>query len=159
MRFFQSKKHKNTILAPQTGKIIPITEVPDKVFSGKVLGDGVGLVPSENKVVAPVDGTIVQVAETLHAICIESDSGAEIIIHLGIDTVELKGKGFTCHVKDGQHVSAGDLLMDMDISFIKNAGYNVTTPCIITNMDKIKNISMKSGNAEAGKTTIIEYDI
>ena len=159
MSLFRNKKCKHIVLAPQTGKIIPITEVPDKVFSGKVLGDGVGIVPVGNKVVAPVDGTVVQVAETLHAVCMQGDDGAEIIIHLGIDTVELKGKGFTCHVESGQHVSAGDLLMDMDISFIKSAGYNVITPCIITNMDKIKNISMKSGNAEAGITTVIEYNI
>ena len=159
MRFFQNKKDKNVVLAPQTGKIIPIAEVPDPVFSGKVLGDGAGIVPSDNKVVAPVDGTVVQIADTLHAVCIQGDSGAEIIIHLGIDTVNLKGKGFTCHVKSGQHVSAGDLLMDMDIGFIKNAGYDVTTPCIITNMDKVKNISAAVGNAEAGKTVILKYDI
>jgi len=159
MRLFQNKKNKNVVLAPQTGKIIPITEVPDPVFSGKVLGDGIGIVPSDSKVVAPVDGTVVQVADTLHAVCMQGDNGAEIIIHLGIDTVKLKGKGFTCHVKSGQHVSAGDLLMDMDIRFIKNAGYDVTTPCIITNMDKVKNISAEVGNAEAGKTVILKYDI
>lgn len=159
MSLFRNKKRKHIVLAPQTGEAIPITKVPDPVFSGKVLGDGIGIIPSENKVVAPVDGTVVQVAETLHAVCMQGDDGAEIIIHLGIDTVKLKGKGFTCHVKDGQHVSAGDLLMDMDIGFIKSAGYDVTTPCIITNMDKVKNISMESGNTEAGKTTVIEYDI
>ena len=152
MRFFQKNKGKKVVLAPMTGKSVPITEVPDAVFSGKVLGDGVGIEPSGGKVVAPVDGTVVQVAETLHAVCMESDGGAEIIIHLGIDTVKLKGKGFTCHVENGQHVRAGDVLMDVDIDFIRGEGYNPVTPCIITNMDAVKDVSFSYGEVKAGKT-------
>lgn len=156
--FHRINSKKKTIVAPQTGRIIPVDEIPDPAFSKKVLGDGIGMIPSENKVLAPVSGTVVQVADTLHAVCIESDDGLEILIHLGLDTVELKGEGFTCHVKAGQHVSAGDLLMYMDLEQIGQAGYNVVTPCIITNLDHVKNLSMASGEAVAGKTVVMEYD-
>ena len=132
--------------------------MPDSVFSGKVLGDGVGIIPSENEVLAPVSGTVVQVADTLHAVCLESDDGLEVLIHLGLDTVKLKGKGFTCHVKAGQHVSAGDLLMEMDLTQIGQAGYNAVTPCIVTNLDQVKRLSMFSGDAVAGKTVVMEYE-
>jgi glucose-specific phosphotransferase system IIA component len=150
---------KKVIVAPQTGRIISVGEIPDPVFSGKVLGDGIGIIPSESKVLAPVSGTVVQIADTLHAICIQSDDGLEVLIHLGLNTVSLKGKGFKCHVKSGQHVSTGDLLMDMDIGFIQNEGLNVVTPCIITNMDIVKKLSTVSGSAVAGKTAVMEYNL
>ena len=159
MEFLNKFKLKNTIVAQQSGKAVHINEVPDPVFSDKVLGDGIAIIPSENKVVAPISGTIVQIADTMHAFCIESDDGLEVLVHLGLDTVKLKGKGFKCHVKTGQHVQTGDTVMDMDIEFIKNEGYNVITPCIITNMDKIKKITVITGTAELGKTGVIKYEI
>jgi glucose-specific phosphotransferase system IIA component len=153
-------KHKNfQLLSPVSGNVVSITETPDKVFSDKVLGDGVTVIPDKNEVVSPVDGTVVQIARTLHAICIEADNHAEILLHLGIDTVELNGEGFTCCVKKGEHVSAGQKLMDMDIDFIKNRGYSTVSPCIITNMDYVKNLNVITGHAEAGKTVIITYEV
>ncbi len=159
MKLFHKMNHgEKTILAPQTGRIISVEEIPDPAFSGKVLGDGLGIIPTENEVLAPVSGTVIEVADTLHAICLEGDgNGLEILIHLGLDTVKLKGRGFTCHVKEGQHVSAGDLLMEMDIEQIKLAGYNTVSPFIITNPDQAKNLSMSSGNAVAGKTVLMKY--
>lgn len=159
MGLFQKKIASHLIVAQQTGKIIPLTEVPDPVFSGKVLGDGIGIIPAENKVVAPISGTIVQIADTLHAICIEGDDGLEVLVHLGLETVKLKGKGFTCHVKTGQHVLAGDLIMEMDIQQIQQAGLNVVTPCVISNMDKVQKFTIFSGNTEAGETAIMEYEL
>lgn len=159
MGLFQKKKAENTIYAQQTGRIIPLAEVPDPVFSGKVLGDGLAIIPTENQVLSPVSGTIVQIAETMHAICLESDDGLEILVHLGLETVKLKGKGFTCRVKVGQHVSAGDRLMDMDIEQIQKNGLSIVTPCVISNMDSVKKLTVFSGNTAAGKTAIMEYEL
>ena len=157
MSLFHKQKTDGIIVAPQTGKIVSLAEVPDDVFSGKVLGDGIGIIPSDGKVLAPISGKVIQIADTLHAICMESNDGLEILIHLGLETVQLKGKGFTCHVKAGQQVSAGDLLMDMNVEEMKQAGYNVVTPCIVTNMDQVKSLTTYSGNADAGKTAVIKY--
>lgn len=159
MSLFHKKKSGGVIVAPQTGAIVPLAQVPDDIFSGKVLGDGIGIIPSDNKVLAPIPGKIVQIADTMHAICIEGDDGIEILIHMGLETVKRNGKGFTCHVKTGQRVSAGDLLMDMDVEEIKQAGYNVVTPCIITNMEQVKSLTVHDGNAIAGKTAVVEYSL
>ena len=96
------------IAAPLTGKVIPVTEVPDPVFAEKVLGDGIAVDPTEGTVYSPVDGTIFQIAHTFHAMGIESDDGLEILVHLGIDTVKLEGKGFQSFVEVGQKVKKGD---------------------------------------------------
>lgn len=158
MGLFSRKDKTMKILAPQTGKAVPVSEVPDPVFSGKVLGDGVGILPTEGGVYAPVSGTVVQVAETFHAVGIESDDGLEVLVHLGIDTVKLKGEGFTCHVKEGQHVSAGDKLIDMDLAFIESKGLSTVSPCIITNVDNAKNLAVLPGEATAGETAVMTYE-
>lgn len=157
MGLFSRKDTTVKIVAQQSGKSIPITEVPDPVFSGKVLGDGVGIVPSSGEVLAPVSGTIAQVAHTKHALGIESDDGLEILVHLGIDTVKLDGEGFTCHVEVGQHVNVGDKLMDMDLDFIQSKGLSTISPCIITNLDAVKNLEMSTGNVTAGETPVMSY--
>jgi sugar PTS system EIIA component len=157
MGLFNRKDDKVKIVAQQNGKAVPITEVPDPVFSGKVLGDGVGIIPTSSEVLAPVSGTIAQVAHTFHALGIESDGGLEVLVHLGIDTVKLEGQGFTCYVKEGQHVNAGDKLMDMDLDFIKSKGFNTISPCIITNMDAAKDLKLFTGDVTAGETTVMTY--
>lgn len=149
----------NSLLAPQTGKILALSEVPDPVFSGKVLGDGIAMQPTSQKVVSPVSGTIVQIADTMHAVCIESDDGLEILLHMGLDTVKLGGKGFVCLVKVGQHVKAGEHIMDMDLGFIESQGYKTITPCLITNMDHVKSFNASVGSAEAGKTVVLQYEL
>ena len=150
-------KKDSKIVAQQTGKVVPITEVPDPVFSDKVLGDGIAIIPTSNTVVAPVSGTIAQVAHTFHAVGIEADDGTEVLVHLGIDTVNLNGEGFTCHVKVGDHVNAGDKLMDMDIEAIAAKGFQTISPCIITTMDDLKSMEGITGEATAGETTVITY--
>lgn len=154
--FGRNKKH--TILAQQTGKAIPISEVPDPVFSGKVLGDGIAIIPSTNEVFSPVSGTIAQISHTLHAIGIESDDGIEVLVHLGIDTVKLNGEGFTCHVEVGQHVAAGEKVMEMDIKAIESKGYSTVSPCIITNLDAVRNLECNPGNVTGGKTTVMNFN-
>lgn len=157
MSIFHHSETVKTLLAPQAGTVIPLAKVPDPVFSGKILGDGAAIAPSSDGVFAPVSGTVVQIAKTLHAVCLKSDDGLELLIHLGLDTVKLGGKGFICHVKSDQHVSAGELLMDMDLNYIRAAGYNPITPCVITNMNAIAKLTVHVGEAAAGKTAIMTY--
>lgn len=145
------------ILAQQTGKAVAITDVPDPVFAQKVLGDGIAIIPSSNEVFSPISGTIAQIAHTFHAIGIEGDDGTEVLVHLGIDTVKLDGEGFTCYVEVGQHVSAGDKLMDMDIAAIQAKGYQTISPCILTNMDSVKNLNFQLGNVVGGQATVMTY--
>ncbi len=150
-------KKDSKIMAQQTGRAVPITEVPDPVFAEKVLGDGIAIIPTSNTVVAPVSGTIAQVAHTFHAVGIEADDGTEVLVHLGIDTVKLNGEGFTCHVKVGDHVNVGDKLMDMDIEAIAAKGFQTISPCIVTTMDDLKNIDFITGDVTAGETAVMTY--
>ena len=100
------------ILSPVTGQAVKLDDVPDPVFSGKILGDGAAVIPSEGKILSPVNGEVVSVAETLHAYGLRTEDGLELLIHVGLDTVQLKGECFHVHVKEGDRVSAGDLLAE-----------------------------------------------
>jgi PTS system glucose-specific IIA component len=156
LHWFPKKSATNTIiLAPQTGRVVPVTEVPDPVFSEKVMGDGIAVIPENDLVCAPVAGKIVQIAETLHLVCLVSDAGLELLIHLGLETVKLEGAGFTCFVKKGQRVAAGEQLIKMDLNFIKAKGFNPISPCVIINMDRVKKLSITPGQALAGKTVVM----
>lgn len=152
-----SKKPELELLSPLTGEVIPVEECPDPVFAGKILGDGIAVNPTDGKVYAPIDGTVVQLAHTCHAFCIVSDDGLELLTHLGMDTVKLEGKGFTPHVEVGQKVKRGELVMEMDLNFIKSQGVRTVSPCIIANMDAVKSITVRPGKAEGGKTVALTY--
>lgn len=131
-----------TILAPMTGTAVAITEVPDPIFIEKILGDGIAIVPTEGKVVSPVDGTVSKVAETGHIYAVTSDNGVEVVIHVGLETVALNGKCFQIHVKEGDKVKAGDLLAD--------------TPIVIGSSLEGKELVCEEGEVQAGKTVIME---
>ncbi len=120
-----------TIFSPMRGKIVPLSGVPDEVFSGGVLGEGCAIVPADGKLYSPVNGTISSVAQTKHAYGISSDEGLEVLVHVGIDTVKLEGEGFTPHVKEGDHVSVGDLLCEVDMSILQQKGFDITTPVVV----------------------------
>ncbi len=154
---FNMFKGNKQLLSPITGNVISLIEVEDPVFGQKILGDGVALVPKENKVYAPCDGTIVQITPTKHALCIESTEGLELLIHMGIDTVKLNGEGFTLHVNEGDKVHAGQLISEMDTEFIKSKGYSTKTPFIITNLDTVKSIELHLGEAVHSETAVISY--
>lgn len=130
-KFF--KKEKLQIIAPVNGKIIPLEEVPDPVFSQKMMGEGVAIMPTSGGICAPVDGTIIQIAPTKHAIGILAEDGTEILIHIGLETVALKGEGFTVAVKENDKVSVGQLLIDVDWNFISKHAKSTITPIVITN--------------------------
>lgn len=129
----QPMNKKETLISPMTGKIMPLSEINDAAFSGELMGKGIAIEPTEGAVYAPVDGTIMALYPSKHAIGIISNNGAEILIHIGLDTVKLEGKYFTSLVEQGQEIKKGDKLIEFDIDAIKAEGYNVQTPIIITN--------------------------
>jgi len=128
-------KQRNTISSPMTGKLVELKEVNDATFASGLMGKGVAIVPSVGEAVAPEDGEVVSLFRTKHAIGFQTDSGAEMLIHIGIDTVKLDGQHFEAHVEAGQKVKKGERLVSFDIGAIKLAGFEVTTPIIITNSD------------------------
>lgn len=141
--------------SPLNGKVIPLSEVKDEVFSGGLMGYGCAVIPSEGKVFAPFEGTVTGLLDSHHAVGIESTDGIEILIHVGMDTVKLNGRHFTCHVQNGQHIKKGDLLLEFEIRKIAEEGYDVTTPVIITNSDDFSDIKAEhSGEIKAGEQLI-----
>ena len=132
---------------PMVGQIIQLADVPDQVFSGKMIGEGFAINPTEGKVYAPVDGEIVQLFPTKHAIGIRTKNGLEILIHVGIDTVELKGEGFIAYCKAGDQVKAGDLLLDVDLEFIKSKEKSIITPIVFTDKSQYKSFDVTYGSS------------
>lgn len=130
------------ILAPIQGEVIPITQVSDPSFAGELLGKGVGIRPAQGRVFAPVGGTVVQMFETGHAVTLIADDGAEILIHVGIDTVKLKGQHFKACIQQGTVVRAGDLLIEFDLAAIAQAGYDTVTPMVILNSDEYETVEV-----------------
>lgn len=124
---------QSVIAAPLSGKVIPLSEVNDEVFSKKIMGEGAAIVPDDGEVSAPFDGVVNTVFPTRHAIGLTNDDGVEVIIHIGLDTVELNGEGFEAFVKDGDRVRKGDRLIRFDRSAIQEKGYDLTTPVIVSN--------------------------
>ncbi len=122
-----------TIYSPMAGTAIPLADVEDPVFSQGMMGLGVGIIPSEGKLFAPTDGTVAAVFPTGHAVGMETKDGMELLLHIGIDTVELKGKGFKAVVQQGAKVKAGDLLVEFEPDVIKEAGYKDTTMVLVSN--------------------------
>ncbi|MGZ9759045.1 glucose-specific PTS transporter subunit IIBC [Staphylococcus pseudintermedius] len=123
-----------TIVAPCDGEVIPLSEVPDQVFSGGMMGDGVGFIPRQSEIVAPFHGKVKALFPTKHAIGIESTDGVELLIHIGIDTVKLNGEGFESFVKVGDEVAEGQLLMKVDLEYLQQHAPSIVTPMIVTNL-------------------------
>lgn len=134
------------IACPLEGRIIKLEDVADTVFSSKMIGDGIAILPVSGKVYAPFDGEIVSTVDSRHAVGIRSKDGCEVLIHVGLNTVELQGKGFTCQVKMGDQVHKGDLLLTFDIDTLKNAGYDLTTPVLIANTAQYARIETVKGD-------------
>lgn len=127
--------HKSTLVSPMTGAVLALDQVPDQTFASGLLGKGIGIQPEVGRVVSPVNGSVASLFRTRHAIGLEADDGSEVLIHVGIDTVKLDGLHFTAHVSQGDRVSVGDLLLEFDIPAIRAAGYDLTTPVLISNSD------------------------
>ncbi len=140
------------VASPVTGTVVALSDVKDEVFSSEAMGKGIAIEPTEGKVVAPFSGKIVSLLDSHHAVGIESDNHIEILIHVGMDTVKLEGKHFTAHVKEGDMVKKGDLLIEFDIEAIRKEGYPVTTPVVVTNTDEFEDVAvMVSGAVKSGE--------
>ncbi|MFC0187972.1 glucose-specific PTS transporter subunit IIBC [Fictibacillus aquaticus] len=144
-------------IAPIEGRLLPITEVPDQVFSGKMMGDGFAIEPSSGTVVSPVNGKIANIFPTKHAIGIISDSGKEILIHFGIDTVKLKGEGFESFVSEGDKVTAGQKLLEVDLDFVGKNAPSLITPIVFTNLSGEEIVLEKTGNVTRNEENIISF--
>jgi PTS system beta-glucosides-specific IIC component len=138
---------KVVLSAPLTGQAIPLSKVPDEVFASGALGEGIAILPSVGKVVAPCDGTISVTMDTKHAIGLTTKDGMEILIHVGINTVELGGKFYDYKVSDGDSVKRGDVLIEFDMDGIKKAGYPLYTPVLITNSDEYESVASLAGSS------------
>ncbi|KAB7667635.1 PTS glucose transporter subunit IIA [Bacillus sp. B1-b2] len=133
--FSRNKKEENiTYIQPLEGKLISIEEVPDPVFSQKMMGDGIAVIPSQGVLIAPCDGKIMNVFPTKHALSLTDNNGREILIHVGLDTVTLKGEGFTSFVQDGDVVKQGQKLMEIDFPAIQDKVPSIITPMVFTNL-------------------------
>lgn len=133
--FFKKTKQeaKLEIVAPVNGEIIPLEEVPDPVFSEKMMGEGIAMVPSDGKFHSPVKGKVIQVAPTKHAVGILAEDGTEILMHIGLETVALKGEGFKVAVETGDEIAVGQLLVEADMAYIREHAKSIVTPIVITN--------------------------
>ncbi|MGG4411230.1 PTS glucose transporter subunit IIA [Niallia taxi] len=140
----QSNSEESKFILPLEGKLLPIEEVPDPVFSQKMMGDGAAIDPTNGTLISPVDGQVVNIFPTKHAISLMDINGREILIHVGLDTVTLKGEGFTSHVEDGQKVKQGQKLMDIDFEAIKDKVPSIITPIIFTNLKENEKVVIEN---------------
>ncbi len=143
------------ILSPLTGTAVPMEEVPDPVFSQKIIGDGAAVIPADGKLVSPVDGEVISVAETLHAYGFRSEDGIEVLVHFGLETVSLKGEFFTCHVNVGDKVKAGDLIAEADLKGLLELKVNPITPVIICGGAEGCGMESGTGEVKAGKDAVV----
>ncbi len=145
------------LYAPLTGEVTPLENVPDPVFSQKMMGDGIAINPNSGEVVSPVDGEVIQVFPTKHAVGIKAHNGAEILIHIGLETVSMDGEGFEAHVSEGSKVKAGDALVSFDIDKVIEKAKSTITPIIITNGDHMSEVKKLSvDEVTAGYSPILE---
>lgn len=144
------------IIAPISGEIVNIEDVPDVVFAEKMVGDGIAIKPTGSMIVAPVSGTIGQIFDSNHAFSIESDDKVEIFVHFGIDTVELRSEGFKRIAEPGQTVKAGDPIIELDLPLLEEKAKSTLTPVVISNMDEISELTKLTGQVVAGQTVILK---
>ena len=144
-----------TVLSPLTGKAVSLSEVPDPVFAEKVIGDGIAIIPEDGKIVSPVDGEISSIAETGHAYGFTADNGLEVLVHVGLETVSLKGECFKVYAKAGDKVKAGDLIAEVDLNLLKEKGLNSISPVLICSDLEEKEILYTEGNVKAGESVVL----
>ncbi|WNS45500.1 PTS glucose transporter subunit IIA [Paenibacillus sp. MMS20-IR301] len=155
----KEEKHAVTsieIFAPVSGQAVELSEVPDETFAGGHMGQGIAIEPAEGRLIAPFSGTIAHVVKSSHAVILEHPSGLQLLMHIGIDTVSLKGSGFTSHIANGDTVEAGQTLIEFDLEAIRAAGYRTITPVIVTsNGDPVPAVHGHYGSVAAGVNSIL----
>ena len=154
-------KNKNVtfeLVAPISGKLVDITEVPDPVFSQKMMGDGIAIQINEATVVAPCDGEVTLIPDSKHAFGMKNEQGMELLVHIGLETVALAGEGFKSLVDQGAHVAKGTPIIQLNKAFIESKGINLITPLVIINHDQFDLATMNlNNNVVAGETVVISY--
>ncbi len=153
------KNKTECLLATCTGKTVPLSAVPDEVFAQGLLGEGIAIEPAEGRFFAPVSGIIESVTDSRHAYTISSEGGADVLIHIGVDTVGLAGEGFVSHVSAGQAVRAGELIAEADIDLIRSRGLSAICSVVVTEPEKIENIEYKPGACVGGKNAVMCYTL
>ena len=151
----EKEKSPSVVYAPLTGKAVLLDQVPDPVLSGKVLGDGIAIIPEDGRIVSPVDGQIESVAETGHAYGFSTEDGLELLVHVGLETVSLKGECFKVHVKEGDQVKKGDLVAEVDLVYLAEKNINPITPVLICSDLDDQEMKCAEGAVEAGKTAVL----
>ncbi|WP_294910475.1 N-acetylglucosamine-specific PTS transporter subunit IIBC [Tatumella sp. UBA2305] len=146
-----------TLVAPVSGEVVALEEVPDEAFASKAVGDGLAIKPSSGTVVAPLNGTVVKIFETHHAFCLISDEGVEVIVHMGLDTVSLQGQGFTCLINEGDNVVTGQPVLEMDLDYLNTHAKSMVSPVVVSNIEDYSGLKMLAGSqVVAGETAIYE---
>ena len=153
------KNKTECLIAPCSGKTVPLSAVPDEVFANGILGEGIAIEPAEGHFFAPVDGTVSSVADARHAYTVLSDAGVDVLVHIGVDTVSLSGEGFVSHVSAGERVRAGQLMAEANLDLIRSRGLSAVCSVVVTEPDKIENIEYKPGNCMGGKDAIMCYRV
>ena len=133
--------------SPAIGEVVPVTQVSDPTFGEEILGKGIAMIPAEGKIYAPCNAQVDLMFDTGHAVSLKADNGAEILIHIGLETVNLKGKYYTVHVKTGDCVTKGQLLIEFDLNAIVAEGYDIITPMVICNSGEYKTINAYTSNS------------
>lgn len=147
-----------SLLAPFSGRAIPLEQVPDDVFSRKLLGDGAAIIPADGRLCAPADGVVSMIAETLHAYVFTSGDGLEILVHVGLDSAALGGEGFTPRVKQGDRVRAGQLVAEIDLKLLERRGVPNVVPILICEGAEDVTMNTVTGNVTAGEDAVILLD-
>lgn len=138
--FFKKKEEGISVAAPMKGKVVELSAVSDPTFGEGMLGKGVAIIPEEGKIYAPADGEISMMFETRHAVSMVTSEGIELLIHIGLETVALKGEGFEAHVQSGDAVKKGDLLLTVDLEKVKAQGYDIISPIVVCNTDEYSDV-------------------
>ena len=149
-------KSMDQLCAPVAGQAVPVSEVPDPTFSEGLLGNGIAILPTEGKIYAPCDATVDMMFTTGHAVSLGADFGAEILIHVGLETVSLEGKHFTVHAQNGDKVKKGDLLIEVDLEAVKAAGFNTITPMLVCNSAEYTTFKTTTGKEVTSSDVVIE---
>src|SRR5262245_6186415 len=145
--------------APLSGIIVPLDEVPDPVFAGKMVVDGVSIDPVTSSLLAPCDGRVVLIHSSGHAVTLASSQGVEVLMHIGIDTVQLKGRGFTARVKTGDVVHTGDVLIDFDADYVATHARSLLTQVIVTSAERVREIHPATGSVRAGTDSVLDVTL
>ena len=151
------QKKEKVLLAVANGKAIPLSEVPDEAFASGLLGGGFAIDPADGTVYSPVNGRVESITESHHAYTLISEDGLDILVHIGIDTVELKGEGFLPMVSVGDQVKAGDVLARVDLNILRGRNFPSVIPVLVTNPDQITVVKIRTGSVNGGETAVMQY--